>query len=167
MEVLERADGQLMIRYQGESVDSRESPQPPSSLWGAANTSGPDLQPLLKDGVNGHLNQAQRKLLDSLEPTDEDKGRTRGIGSEGGRGSGKPIRHSLYRKPTPAQKARWEAVQKALKQGLSLRANARKLGMARMTVTKYARAKSPPTKRFSAKELAKAQALAAASIEGN
>lgn len=39
--------------------------------------------------------------------------------------------------------------------------------MARMTVTKYARAKSPPTRRFSAKELAKAQTLAAASIEEN
>ncbi len=119
------------------------------------------------DHTNGHLNQAQRILLDSLEPTYEDKGRARGVNGKGRRGSGKPVRHSLHRTPTQAQKARWEAVQKAMKQGLSLRAIARKLGMARMTVTKYARAESPPTRRFSAKELAKAQALATSSIKAN
>ena len=169
VDVLERADGQLMVRYHGESVDFQESPQPLSSLWGAtiSNTSEPDLQSFLKDGVNGHLNQAQRKLLDSLESTDEEKGRARRVGSKGRRGAGKPVRHSLHRTPTQAQQARWEAVQKAMKQGLSLRAIARKLGMARMTVTKYARAESPPTRRFSAQELAKAQALAASSIEVN
>ena len=169
VDVLERADGQLMIRYHGETVDFQESPQPLSSLWGATipNTSGPNLQPLLKNGTNGHLNQAQRKLLDSLESTDEEKVRARRIGSKSRRGAGKPVRHSLHRTPTQAQQARWEAVQKAKKQGLSLRAIARKLGMARMTVAKYARADSPPTRRFSAQELAEAQAMAASSIEVN
>lgn len=169
VEVLERADGQLMIRYQGETVEFQESLPPLSSLWGATNPNspGPELQPVPDDHTNGHLNQAQRILLDSLEPTDEDKGRAKRGGGKGGRGSGKPVLHSLHRTPTQAQKARWEAVQKAMKQGLSLRAIARKLGMARMTVTKYARAHCPPTKRFSAKELAKAQALAAASTKAN
>ena len=115
VEVLGRADGQLMIRYHDEPVDFQESPQSLSSLGGAtiSNTSGPDLQPLLKDGVNGHLNQAQRKLLDSLESTDEEKGRARRVGGRDGRGTGKPVRHSSRRTPTQAQKARWEAVQKA------------------------------------------------------
>ena len=165
VEILERAYGQLMIRYHGETVDFQESPQPLSSLWGAtvSNTSDPDLQSLPKDLANGHLNQAQRKLLDSLESTDEDKARAGRIGSKGRRGAGKPVRHSLHWTPTQAQKARWETVQKAKKQGLSLRAIARKLGMARMIVTKYALAESPPPRRFSAKELAKAQALATSS----
>ncbi len=169
VEVLERADGQLMIRYHGETVDFQESPQPLSSLWGATipNTSGPDLQPLLKDGVNGHLNQAQRILLDALEPTEEENLGANRVNGKVGRGGQKPVRHSSRRTPTQAQKARWEAVQKAKKQGLSLRAIARKLGMARMTVTKYARAEIPPTKRFSAKERPKAQVLAASSIEAN
>ena len=57
-----------------------------------------------------------------------------------------------------------EAVQKAKRQGLSLRAIARKLGMSRVTTTKYALAESPPTKRFSAKERAKAEALAASMV---
>ena len=46
-------------------------------------------------------------------------------------------------------------------QGFSLRAIARKLGMARDTVGKYAKAESPPTKKFSARERTKAKALAA------
>ena len=58
------------------------------------------------------------------------------------------------------QPARWEAVQQAKSQGLSLRAMARELGMAKNTVGKYLKAESPPTKLLSAKERAKAEALA-------
>ena len=86
------------------------------------------------------------------------------MGATARRGVGKPVRHSLHRAPTQAQRARWEAVQKAKGQGLSLRAIARKLGMSRVTAMKYARAESSPTKRFSAKERSKAAALATSSI---
>ena len=166
VEVLERADGQLMIRYHGERVDFQESPQPPSSLWGATNPNsvGSELQPIADDPANGHLNGAHRSLLDSLEPTGEEKAGAEGMGIKAKRGAGKPVRHSLHRTPTQAQRARWEAVQKAKRQGLSLRAIARKLGMSRVTTTKYALAESPPTKRFSAKERAKAEALAASMV---
>ena len=73
---------------------------------------------------------------------------------------GKPVRHSLHRTPTRTQQARWEAVQLAREQGLSLRAIARNLGMAKNTAKKYAVAESPPTKNLSAKERAKADAEA-------
>ena len=166
VEVLERADGQLMINYDGEAVDFQESPQPLSSLWGATNphSLGSQLQPIPDDPANGHLNHAQWTLLDSLEPTDEEKVSAKRVVTKAGRGAGKPIRHSLHRTPTQAQQARWEAVQKAKRQGLSLRAIARKLGMSRVAATKYALAESPPTKRLSAKERAKAEALATSSI---
>ena len=49
-------------------------------------------------------------------------------------------------------------------QGFSLRAIARKLGMSRAATRKYALAESPPTKLLSAKERAKAEALAASLI---
>ncbi len=81
------------------------------------------------------------------------------MGTKAKRGAGKPARHSLHRTPTQAQRARWEAVQEARRQGLSLRAIARKLGMSRTTTTKYAMSESPPTKRFSAKERARTEAL--------
>ena len=73
------------------------------------------------------------------------------------------VRHQLHRTPTSTQQARWEAVQQAREQGLSLRAIATNLGMARDTVGKYLKAESPPTKKLSAKEHAKGEALAASS----
>ena len=147
-------------------MDFQESPQPLSSLWGATNPSsaGSELQPITDDATNGHLNGAQRTLLDSLEPTNEEKVSSEGIGTKAKRGAGKPVLHSLHRTPTQAQRTRWEAVQKAKRQGLSLRTIARKLGVSRVTTTKYALAENPPTKRFSAKERAKAEALATSSI---
>ena len=41
VEVLERADGELLIRYQGEAVDFQEGPSPSSALWGADSGSSP------------------------------------------------------------------------------------------------------------------------------
>ena len=41
MDVLERADGELMIRYQGEAVDYQDGPPPSSALWGAARVCSP------------------------------------------------------------------------------------------------------------------------------
>ena len=35
VEVLERADGELMIKYQGDTVAFQDAPQPSSALWGA------------------------------------------------------------------------------------------------------------------------------------
>ena len=81
-----------------------------------------------------------------------------------GEALGKPLRHQLHRTPTPTQQARWEAVQQARSKGLSQRAIAQKLGMARDTVGKYAKAKNPPTKLLSAKERGKAEALAASLV---
>ena len=48
------------------------------------------------------------------------------------------------RKPTPLQTARWKAVQKANRKGLSIRGIARELGIHRETVRKYMHAESPP-----------------------
>ena len=51
-------------------------------------------------------------------------------------------------------------MQQAKSQGLSLRAIARELGMAKNTVGKYLKAESPPTKLLRAKERAKSEAMA-------
>ena len=55
--------------------------------------------------------------------------------------------------------ARWKAIQQARLKGLSLRAIAKELGIARDTVRKYAYAEQPPTKKLSAQERAKLKAL--------
>ena len=46
--------------------------------------------------------------------------------------------------PTPRQQARWKAIRQAQLQGLSIRATARVLGIARDTVSAYIRAGGPP-----------------------
>ena len=111
--------------------------------------------------VNSHLNEAQRERLAALESSDDDEANVEGVAAKGMGEKAKQLRHQLRRTPTQTQQARWEAVQQAREQGLSLRVIARKLGMARDTVGKYAKAESPPTKNLSAKERVKAEALAA------
>ena len=160
VEVLERADGELLIRYQGETMDYQEGPPPASALWGADTGCSPDpeLQPELQEvadsAVVTHLDETQLKRLVALESSVEEAAKRAG-------GKEKPVRHQLHRRPTPTQLALWEAVQQASQQGFSLRAIARNLGMAKNTAKKYAVADAPPTKKLSAKERAKAEALAA------
>ena len=152
VEVLERPDGELIIRYHGETVDFQEASQRPSALWGEGTGGFPVQQgPELDGQASSHLDRDQRKLLADLESSVEKRARSR---------KASPRRHQLTRTPTSTQQARWEAVQQARKQGLSLRAIARELGIARDTVGKYLKAESPPTKLLSAKERAKAEALA-------
>ena len=51
------------------------------------------------------------------------------------------------RKPTPRQRARWKAVQRAKLNGLSIRGIARELGIHRDTARRYMAAESPPMMR--------------------
>ena len=162
VEVLERAGGELIIRYQGETVDFQEEEPPASALWGEGtgrfpNTDGPDA-PDVQAG--SHLDENQRKLLAELASTV-----VRRTEAKAAAAKGKPRRHQLIRKPTATQQARWEAAQQAKSRGLSLRAIATELGIARNTVKKYLKAESPPTKLLSARERAKAEALLPAESE--
>ena len=169
VDVMERADGELMVRYQGETVDYQEGPPPSSALWSAASacSPGPEQQEGADGVVNSHLNEAQRERLAALESSessdviaDDNEANDEDVATRGRGGKTRPVRHQLRRTPTETQQARWEAVQQAREQGLSLRAIARKLGMDRNTAGKYALAETPPTKKLSAKERAKAETLA-------
>ena len=117
--------------------------------------------------VNSHLNEAQQERLAALESSessdviaDDNEANDEDVATRGRGGKTKPVRHQLRRTPTETQQARWEAVQQAKEQGLSLRAIARRLGMDRNTAGKYALAETPPRKKLSAKERAKAETLA-------
>jgi len=169
VDVLERADGELLIRYQGETVDYQEAPPPSSALWGADTGCSPDpeLQEVADGVATSHLNEAQRERLATLELPDRDEVNVEGKIVKHRGGKAKPVRHQLHRTPTATQQARWEAVQYAREQGLSLRAISRTLGIAKNTVKKYMSAESPPTKKLSAKERAKAEALATPTMATN
>ena len=169
VDVLERADGELMIRYQGKAVDHQEGPLPSSALWGEGTGHSPGAEGRDAGGeqTTSHLDEDQQKILAALESPVEKRARVKRAAIEGRTGKAKPLRHQLHRSPPATQQARWEVVQKARKQGLSLRAIAKNLGMARDTVGKYLKAESPPTKKLSAKERAQAEALAASSMATN
>ena len=158
VKVLERADGDLLLQYQGEAVDFQEGLPPSLALWGADTGCSPD--PELQDATDGvvitHMDTAQRERLSTLELAAKEEAQHRGR-------KGKPTRYQLHRTPTPTQQARWEAVQQAREQGLSLRAIAKNLGMAKNTAKKYAEADAPSTKKLSAK----AEALDASLIVAN
>ena len=156
VEVLERADGELIIKYQGETVEFQEGEPPASARWGEGTGRFPDLEQSVAadDQAAGHLDETQRKLLADLESSVERRAKAKKAADQA-----RPVRHQLHRKPTATQQARWEAVQQAKSRGLSLRAIARELGMSRVATRKYALAESPPTKLLSAKERAKAEAL--------
>ena len=109
-------------------------------------------------GINSHLNEAQRERLPALESSDEDEANDEDMATKGRGKKAKQLRHLLCRTPTETLQARWVAVQQARDQGLSLRAIAQRLGMARDTVGKYAKAESPPTKQLSASDRTKALA---------
>ena len=162
VDVLERADGELMIRYQGDAVDFQEGLPPSSALWGEGTGHSPSSEgrDAGDEQTTSHLDQDQQKLLAALKSPVEKRARVKSAAVKGRTVKAKPLRHQLHRTPTATQQARWEAVQKAKKHGLSLRAIARELGMSRVAARKYAMAESPPTKLLSAKERAKAEALA-------
>ena len=166
VDVLERADGELMLRYQGEAIDFQEGPPPSSALWGEGTGHSPSAKGRDTGGEQAacHLDENQQKLLAALESPVEKRARVKSAAVKRRTAKAKPLRHQLHRMPTATQQARWEAVHKARKQGLSRRAISRTLGIAKNTVKKYMAAESPPTKKLSAKEQAKAEALAESSV---
>lgn len=151
VEVQERLDGQLVVRYQDRIIPTQEAPPRPGVLREVNGYGG-----------NGRLNlSGQLRQLEELasyedwvdqhgefEVSDEESDGPAAIGATRHHvnGSGK-AQASSPRQPTPRQTVRWRAVQQAKRRGLSLRAIARELGIHRNTVRKYVDAKSPPAYR--------------------
>ena len=156
---LERADGELMLRYQGEAVDFQEGPPPSSALSGAQTAAALPVWSFRRPPtawVHSHLNVAQRERLYTLESACSGGG---GAQRRQGEASAPPVAPDANVNPAGPL----GGCTAGQEQGLSLRAIATNLGMARDTVGKYLKAESPPTKKLSAKEHAKAEALAASS----
>ena len=85
VDVLERADGELLIRYQGEAVDFQEAAQPTAAFWGEGTGCFPGLEGSEAAGglANGHLDDDQRKLLAALESSVEKKAKARKATGQG------------------------------------------------------------------------------------
>ena len=148
VDVLERLDDSLAVQHEGSVVPSQEAPPRPSVLRGFAGRTV--HSPISHQRVGQqHTNGPGRKWETRLATPDANHDGGQPIDTSGRNGTGR-VRKAAgqrRRKPTPLQTARWKAVQKAKRKGLSLRGIARELGIHRDTVKKYINAESPPTAR--------------------
>ena len=132
VEVLVALDGRLSVRREGCIIPAQEAPPPPVFLR------NPHLSP-------GPLAESWGETLVPLD-TMADDAEESGSAVEGVAPADKsPVKPA--RKPTFLQKARWKAVEKARRKGMSLRAIERELGIHRSTIKKYLDAEGPPTRR--------------------
>ena len=135
VEVLEGLDGQLAVRYQGEIIPSQEAPPRPGILRSFNGSSSHGSVPRLDLNGLGRRWEAILAALDADHTVDNGPVAVRKAAA------------TPSRKPTPLQTARWNAVQKAKRRGLSIRSVARELAIHRDTAKKYMEAVSPPMKR--------------------
>ena len=134
--VLEGLDGRLEVQHEDRIIPSQEAPPRPNILRNfterTVHTPAPHLD----------SNGLDRRWADKLARLDVEVPHD----TAGSNGAGR-VRKAVTprrRKPTPLQTARWKAVQKAKRKGMSIRGIARELGIHRDTVKKYINAESPP-----------------------
>ena len=163
VDVLERPDGELIIQYQGRTVATQEPPPRMGALWASVTawSPGPELKRIVSSVGDHHISRSQQRRLAALEPVRIDEARVdeAQVKATAEKDARAGTLNTWLRTPTPIQIARWKALQQARLKGLSLRAIAMELGIARDTVRKYAHAEKPPTKKLSAPERAKLKAL--------
>ena len=140
VEVLEGLNGGLLVQRKGYIIPSQEAPPRPNILRNFNGRSSHGLIPQLDR--NG-LGRRWATTLASLE-AEIDAGEARDAVSGNSLARVRKTATTSQRKPTPLQIARWKAVQKAKRRGLSIRGIARELGIHRSTAKKYMEAKSPP-----------------------
>ena len=129
---LEGLDGRLSVRHEGRIVAAQEAPPSPVFL---RNGRGPSASvPVPPSGVSG-LSERWIETLEPLHSRAEDENDPSMIIDDVA-AAGKPAASSA-RKPTFLQKARWKAIQKARRKGISLRAIERELGIHRGTIRRY------------------------------
>ena len=138
--VLEGLDDSLAVQHEGRDIPSQEAPPRPSVLRGFAGRT--THSPIIHRPANGLGSKWAARLaaLDADHDAEQPIATSDHNGTERVRKAASPRR----RKPTPLQTARWKAVKKAKRKGLSIRGIARELGIHRDTVRRYMHAESPP-----------------------
>ena len=139
VDVLEGLDGNLAVQHEGHNIPSQEAPQRPSVLRGFPGRTTHTL------AIQQPTNGLSRKWAARLATLDANHDVELPIDASGRNGTGRVLKtvSRRRRKPTPLQTARWKAVQKAKRKGLSIRGIARELGIHRNTARKYMNADSP------------------------
>ena len=140
VDVLEGLDDSLAVQHEGRDIPSQEAPPRPSVL--RSFTRRTTHSPIVHQPTNG----LDSKWAAKLATLDANHVAEQPVATSGHNGKGRVHKavSPRRRKPTPLQTARWKAVQRAKRKGLSMRGIARELGIHRDTVKKYMNAESPP-----------------------
>ena len=143
VDVLEGLDGRLAVQHEGRIVASQEAPPRPSILRSF------DTKTVHTTVLSRYTNGVSRRLEDEVAVTGTmlEADKLRDDADRNGTVRARKAVTPRSRKPTPLQTARWKAVQKAKRKGLSIRGIARELGIHRDTVRKYMDAESSPIAR--------------------
>ena len=143
VDVLEGLDDSLAVQHEGRDIPSQEAPPRPSVL--RSFTRRTTHSPIVHQPTNG----LDSKWAAKLATLDANHVAEQPVTTSGHNGKGRVHRAvgPRRRKPTPLQTARWKAVQKAKRKGLSMRGIARELNIHRNTSRKYMDAESPPIAR--------------------
>ena len=149
VDVLEGLDDSLAVQHKGRDVPSQEAPPRPSVLRGFAGRTAhsPIIHQHLPTIHQPTVNGLGSKWAIRLATQDTNHDADQPVEASGRNGTAR-VRKAVSprrRKPTPLQTARWRAVQKAKRKGLSIRGIARELGIHRDTAKKYMNADRPPT----------------------
>ncbi len=70
VEVLERPNGQLIVRYEGRRVATQEPPPRMGALWAGVTawSPGPELKRIVSSVGDHHISRSQQRRLAALEP---------------------------------------------------------------------------------------------------
>ena len=143
VEVLEALDGRLAVQHEGRIVASQEAPPRPGILRSFGTRTVHTTVP--SRYTNGVIRRPEDDVESMGTMLEADR-----LRDDADRNGAARVRRTVTprpRKPTPLQTARWKAVQKAKRKGLSIRGIAREVGIHRETVRKYIHVESPPMAR--------------------
>ena len=130
VEVLEGLDRKLAVRHEGRIIPAQEAPPSPAFLRdGHGSSAGVPASPPGSYGL-GQRWASTLEHSDTVTTAEIDQGS--GVGMVVEAGVGKPT-SAPTRKPTFLQRERWKAIQKARREGKSLRAIERELGIHRLS----------------------------------
>ena len=141
VDVLEGLDNSLAVQHEGRASSPHRRRRRVRVSFGAS-PGEPHTHPLSISPPTVWVAKWAAKLatLDANHDAEQP------VATSGRNGTGR-VRKAVgprRKKPTPLQTARWKAVQKAKRKGLSIRGIARELGIHRDTVKKYMNAERPP-----------------------
>ncbi len=141
VEVLEHPVGQLQVRHEGEIIPSQPAPARPGALRAAYGglAPNPEISRIVKRLGNHRLSQPMYGTCPTWSPVPSSRNRRWRTANANPKLQERPL--------SPRQLALWKAIQQARTQGFGLLAIARRFGISRNTVRKYARSLIQATNR--------------------